>query len=48
MITVMHTYFLQELYQYKYQSKATMQTQNQYLDYLIDTSFQEVNILFVL
>ena len=27
----------------KYQSKATIQTQNQYLDYLIDPSFLEVN-----
>ena len=32
----------------KYQSKATIQTQNQCLYYLIDPSFQEVNRLFVL
>ena len=32
----------------KYQSKTTMQEQNQYLDYFIDPSFQEVNTLFVL
>ena len=32
----------------KYQSKAAIQTQNQYLDYLIDPSFQEVNRLFLL
>ena len=32
----------------KYQSKMTTQTQKQYLDYLIDPSFQEVNNLFVL
>ena len=31
----------------KYQSKATIKTQNQYLDYLIDASFQGVNRLFV-
>ena len=27
----------------KYQSKATIQAQNQYLDYLINSSFQGVN-----
>ena len=32
----------------KYQSKATLQTRNQHLDYLIDPGFQGVNILFVL
>ena len=32
----------------KYQSKAAIQTQNQYLDYLIDPSFPEVNRLFLL
>ena len=32
----------------KYQSKVTVQAQNQYLDYLIDPSFQEVNKLSVL
>ena len=32
----------------KYQSKATMQARNQYLDYLIDTRFQGVNRLFIL
>ena len=32
----------------KYQSKVTIQAPNQYLDYLIDPSFQGVNILFVL
>ena len=32
----------------KYQSKVTIQRQNQYLDYLIDPIFQEVNRLFVL
>ena len=32
----------------KCQLKAAIQAQNQYLDYLIDTSFQEVNRLFVL
>ena len=31
----------------KNQSKATMQTQNQYLDYLIDPSLQAVNRHFV-
>ena len=33
---------------YKYQSKVTAQAQNQYLDYLLDPSFQGVNRLFVL
>ena len=32
----------------KYQSKISTERQNQHLDYLIDPSFQEVNILFVL
>ena len=32
----------------KYQSKVSIQTQNQYLDYLIDPRFQGVNRLFVL
>ena len=32
----------------KYQSKVSTERQNQYLDYLIDPSFQEVNRLFVL
>ena len=32
----------------KFQSKVTIQTQNQYLDYLIDPSFQGVKRLFVL
>ena len=32
----------------KYQSKVTLQRKNQYLDYLIDPGFQEVNRLFVL
>ena len=32
----------------KYQSKITEQTQNRYLDFLIDPSFQGVNRLFVL
>ena len=32
----------------KYQSKATIQAQNQFLDYLIDLSFQGINSLFVL
>ena len=32
----------------KYQSKLTQQTQNRYLDYLIDPSFQIANTLFVL
>ena len=36
------------IYWNKYQSKATIQAQNQYLDYLIDPSFQAVNRLFVL
>ena len=31
----------------KYQSEPTLQTQNQYLNYLIDPSFQGVNRLFV-
>ena len=31
----------------KYQSKVTTQIPNPYLDYLIDSSFQEVNRLFV-
>ena len=30
----------------KYLSKVTMQIENQYLDYLIDSSFQRVNMLF--
>ena len=34
--------------QNKYQSKITNQAQNQYLDFLIDTSFHRVNGLFVL
>ena len=32
----------------KYQSKVTIQAKNQYLDHLIDPSFQGVNRLFVL
>ena len=32
----------------KYQSKITTKAPNQYLDSLIDPSFQEVNRLFVL
>ena len=32
----------------KYQSKVSMQTKKQYLNYLIDPSFQGVNRLFVL
>ena len=32
----------------KYQSQETTQTQNQYLDYLNDPSFQRVNRLLVL
>ena len=32
----------------KYQSKVILQARNSYLDYFIDPSFQEVNILFVL
>ena len=32
----------------KYQTKATIQPQNKYLDYLIDPSFQGVNRFFVL
>ena len=32
----------------KYQSKVTIQRQNQYLDYLIDPNFLGVNRLFVL
>ena len=32
----------------KYQSKVTVQERNQYFDYLIDPSFQEVNKRFVL
>ena len=32
----------------KYQSKLTVQKQNQILDYLIDPSFERVNRLFVL
>ena len=32
----------------KYYSKATMYIQNQYLDYLTDSSFQGINSLFVL
>ena len=32
----------------KYQSKASIQTQTQYSDFLIDPSFQEVNRLFLL
>ena len=32
----------------KYQSKVTKENLNQYLDYLIDPSFQGVNRLFVL
>ena len=32
----------------KYQSKISTQISNQYLDYLIDPSFQGINILFVL
>ena len=30
----------------KYQSETTYQAQNGYLDFLIDSSFQGVNILF--
>ena len=32
----------------KHQSKVTAQPQNQYLDFLIDQSFQRLNRLFVL
>ena len=32
----------------KYQSKVSAERQNQYLDFLIDSSFQEVNKCFVL
>ena len=32
----------------KYQSKVTIQTRNQYLDYIIGPGFQGVNRLFVL
>ena len=32
----------------KYESKVTLQQQNQYLDFLIDPNFQGVNRLFVL
>ena len=32
----------------KYRSKTLTQTQNQYLDYLVDPTFQWVNILFVI
>ena len=32
----------------KYQSKVSIERQNQYLDYLIDLGFQEINILSVL
>ena len=32
----------------KHQSKVSIQTQNQYLNYLIDPNFQGVNRLFVL
>ena len=32
----------------KYKSKLTKQTQNRYLDYLIDPSFQRVNRIFIL
>ena len=32
----------------KYRSKTPTQTQNQYLDYLVDPTFQGVNILFVI
>ena len=32
----------------KYQSRAILQEQNRHLDYLIDSSFQEVGRLFVL
>ena len=32
----------------QYQSKVSTQVENRYLDYLIDTSLQEVNRLFVL
>ena len=32
----------------KYQSKATIQTRNRYLNYLIDPSFQRVNRSFLL
>ena len=32
----------------KYQSKASMQDENKYLDYVIDPSFEEANKRFVL
>ena len=32
----------------KYQSKISTETKNQYLDYLIDPRFQEVNRVFIL
>ena len=32
----------------KYESKVTVEQQNQYLDFLIDPNFQGVNTLFVL
>ena len=36
------------IYWNKYQPKVTIQKQNQFLDYLIDPSFQGVNRLFIL
>ena len=40
--------FKRKVYWNEYLSKVTTQTQNQYLDYLIDPSFQGANRLFVL
>ena len=40
--------FKRTIYCNKYQPKVSSERQNQYLDFLIDPSFQEVNRLFVL
>ena len=40
--------FKRTIYRNKYQSKVSSKKQNQYLDFLIDSSFQGVNRLFVL
>ena len=39
---------LKTIYWNKYQSKVTIQHQNQYLDYSVDPSFQGLNGLFIL
>ena len=47
-ITAIKNKFQKKINWNNYQSKATVQTQNQYSDYLIDPSFQGVDRPFLL